>query len=176
MTDESDSDNSSNDAGEDEDYEIVRPWYSRLAAKLFPFLMVECPFGNKHWRWERICVCGFGVLLIDDDKTIWHGGVLDMKAMHELQPCTHCVPEHSEFNHQWALSLEEECILTAWREYRESSLEYFGKGHPYRYELMVNCNGNRETILSRTQGPIGLDGTRGMFSDVPRLKKYFKPN
>lgn len=168
---------------EDElDIEIIeprqaQPLWARLVCKVFPFLVVDCPFGNKHWRWSRLCTCAFGEEFNPDSENGWHGGVYDLKTDAELQPCAHCYPEHSTNTHQWSLTTEEECIVQAWRLYRGEVLSSFSEKDPYKYEINVKLNGAMETfLLSRTVGLSTMTSASGLFAGSKRGLKDDKPN
>ena len=140
-------------------------------ARLVPFLVRTCPFGKSHWIWCRMCTCGFGYI-----GENFHGGVLDLKYGTELQPCSQCFPEYSEYNHQWQLSKEEEYILGAWRHYRHEMLSSYSEKDSYKYEISVEMGGIKTSLLSRTQGVPTLSGARGMFTGSKRGLKDPKPN
>jgi len=186
MSDETPNEDASAELGDDNDFDIdldggawrLPSFWRRMAERVLPFMFKPCPFGSRHWIWEELCTCGYGMVFKSGPEAKWHGGVLDLRNLQELQLCGVCNPDQSEFNHQWALTTEEEQVIQAWRQYREANLDHFGKEHPYRYELSVSCNGTREPLLTYTQGPVGLSGSRGMFSDTVKLAKGsgHKPN
>lgn len=135
------------------------PWWKRLALKI-PFLRKECPFGNLHLRWDRLCSCGAAQVLADEDgNLVWHCGVYDFRNQVELQPCAHCKPAFGFINHQWALTPEEEALLSSWRMYRQSTLDSFGESLPYEYKISVRLNGIEEALMTRTQGLAALQDT-----------------
>jgi hypothetical protein len=149
----------------------------KFCVNYLPFLLKECKFGSRHWAWQRVCPCGFGTLINPDEEGGWHGGVLDMKLGHELTPCAHCHPELSPHHHQWALTLEEESLVQAWRAYRGEVLDAFGETHPYKYELFVRLGGAETFIMGRRQGLQPMTG-KGILADAPKLgkAKADKPN
>lgn len=149
--------------------QAVRTMAARFVINWMPFLLRRCRFGNGHWRWMRICTCGFGALISPEEEGGWHGGLLDLATDKELIPCTQCHPQISPHYHQWHLTNEEEHLLDAWRNYRTEVLDDFGEKHPYRYELRVKLNDTAETmLLGRTQGLNSLASGRGIFSDSTR--------
>ncbi len=133
-------------------------------------LLKLCPFDEVHFFWERLCTCGFGVL-IEDSEHPWHGGVYDLDADVELQICEEC---HSD----WALdesiadedyveetlSPEEAYLVDAWRQYRHEMLDAYGDHTPYECKVIVDLNGRQDPLLHRIQGAAimaddGLFGT-----------------
>lgn len=151
----------------------------RFCVRYLPFMIRACKFGNQHWWWQRLCLCGYGVTVRPDEKGGWHGGVYDMQTGHELVPCAHCYGQMSPGHHQWALTQEEEEILDCWRSYRMQILDEFEGVAPYKYEINVKLNDAVETFLiSRTEGIEALAGSRGMLSDTTRTPKKGadKPN
>lgn len=124
-------------------------WLRDFLCKI-PGLTTTCLFGNSHWTWQRLCTCGFGAE--EGEEEGWHGGVWDLKMEMELQPCPGCIPELSENSHMWQLSYEEECLLSAWRTFREESIEAYGEECPYKYEVTVEINGMKEFLMGSVQG------------------------
>lgn len=66
---------------------MVRPvaFPMRVLHVLLPFLFVRCRFGNRHWRWERLCFCGRN-FNHDASGQPWAGGILDLRTNIEFHP------------------------------------------------------------------------------------------
>lgn len=147
-----------------------KSWWRRALSRLgvlVPGLTRACPHGNVHWRWHRICLCGFGTVSSDP---VWHGGVADLKLGNELVPCAECYPETGAILHQWSLTPEEEVLLQAWRSYRTEVLSEFDRAS-YRYDISVKLNESVETyLMGRTVGLTSLAGGTGMFAGSVRSK------
>lgn len=131
---------------------------SKLKTFLF-FLTKECPFETKHWKWERLCQCGY--MATEEDLTEygvdigehpdcqlnqWHGGLFDMDTGNELMPCAACDEDVSEITGQYRLTHEESLVLTAWRTYRKELLDAY-ENLPYSFDLVVYHNGQPGTGL-----------------------------
>lgn len=118
-------------------------------------LIVECPFGNYHYRWHRICACAYTVHIKHDGHE-WHGGILDLATGAELHPCSHCSFEAAQVSRQWPLTEEERVLVGSWRQYRATNLERFGDSLPYKYAVLVELDGIKEQLFTRTQGLAAL--------------------
>lgn len=161
---------------EDPNERYIMGRVGRFFAKLMPFLTQECPLGGIHWKWSRVCACGFGVVS-EDPEMVWHGGVFDMKAGIELHPCAHCSPELSLHHHQWALSYEEEALIQAWRDYREQYLAHFGDEGSFKYEISVLLNATlRTALMEHSQGLQQLSSGQNLAFFVPPTPPTGKPN
>lgn len=152
--------------------------FGKFCIRYLPFLTQKCRFGVRHWAWTKLCMCGYGLLVQPEEDGGWHGGVCDLKTGIELQPCAHCYAGMSPGHHQWALSVEEEHLVDAWRIYRSQLLNEI-EGSTYGYSISVKLNGGAETFLmSRNEGAPDLSSSRGLLSSSPRLtkSKSDKPN
>jgi len=49
------------------------PLWRRTLEKVLPFLFKQCPDGNSHWRWDRMCYC------MTHERRGNDGGVWDFK-------------------------------------------------------------------------------------------------
>lgn len=145
--------------------------WTRLLRSTFRFALIECPFGSKHWFWDRLCGCGFGKSADSAGPDEWHGGIYDMQAEVELMPCIHCFPEHHAEDKIHILTEEEEILLNCWREYRSDVLDQYDEAKStYKYEVYVHCGDTKTPIMGRTVGP-DFSGNRGMFSSSRRIEK-----
>lgn len=151
--------------------EYEQPFWVRFVVKCTPFLVRTCVFGRPHWRWSRICACGFTNREKPVDAGPWHGGLYDMDLDVELHPCSSCVPAYGILSHHWPLSSEEEVLVAAWRLYRHEALDHLKDDDDYHYAVNVEMNGQAETILTYSQGTAALGAL------VPwRKTKNDKPN
>lgn len=150
-------------------------WWTRFVRKI-PFLTKECFFGNRHWRWERLCACGLGEVIESEGNPHefeWHGGLYDFKHGTELQLCNSCAPDSGILTHQWRLSLEEEVIIAAWRTYRRETLDLYQENYQYRIGVELN-EGESENLVTRIAGIPKLDETIGTW--FARPPKGREPN
>jgi hypothetical protein len=128
--------------------------------KCFKFLTVKCPFGERHWRWERLCFHGFR-----RNTETWHGGVLDLKSGLELQACAHCAPYESS---QWALSPEEEQIMERWHDFRSHILNEFTNG--YKYRIFVYLQDEPIFLYGQAEGPQPFSDPSDLFLATSPIK------
>ncbi len=59
----------------------VLPFWKRIALRLVPALLVRCPMGNYHWRWQGSCTCG---TMLGASK--WDGEVWDFRTGRVVKP------------------------------------------------------------------------------------------
>lgn len=162
---------------------VVTSWKWRISQflkKVLPFLTRECPFEFRHWKWEKLCTCGYGVLIDSSNHEGWHGGLYDLKLDQELQPCLWCNKKYAEmrvkemeaelsdddlgddgddiendytklFGQKTKLTTEEQCLVECWREYRTSLLDHYGETGTYKYQISVKMNGLETFLMSREQ-------------------------
>jgi hypothetical protein len=68
------------------------PWFYRKVLYKIPGLFKQCPEGNYHWRWHRLCFCR-----LNQGSPDWSGGVMDFKTGEEYIP----VSEYKRMLSQW---------------------------------------------------------------------------
>ena len=147
------------------------PLWTRLLIGV-PFLTRPCPFGNYHWRWSRLCTCGFGEPVPEDN---WHGGVYDLIHQIELHPCVACIPEHSAACGHYALSNEEQVLVASWRVFREETLDTYAEDSSWRYTVNVRLNNEEDIFLmSRVNGAAVLHQTKAHWEEG--MPSRSKPN
>ncbi len=162
------------------EYVARLPLWHRVITKYLPFMVQACPFGSVHWRWERICVCGFGIpdepidyFASEDEEcgecehgaeehgehgehgahgALHHGGIFDLLNQVEWQPCPACAPDITEKSGFFHLDTEERILIENWRQMRADILDHYGDDLPYAYEVDVKLGEIEYTLLSKAQG------------------------
>lgn len=168
---------------------LQQSWFWFLK-HFFWFLLRPCKFGNLHWRWASLCLCGFGFFPDTQEEHEqygdpdvsghkgWHGGILEMETGAEFQPCAACYPESSSHNHQWSLMQSEELFVIAWRQYLEGISEAGEhlEEPDFDFKIVIEVEGGeRYTLLTYTHGSaIARYGTTADFLGNPVVSG--KPN